>query len=54
MEKEFWFSVTSTVELSIPAESEEEARSKVGEYLAEYYADTKVSPTPDEVTLIDY
>ena len=54
MAKEYSFDITiNLTDIGIEAEDEEEARGKLTEQIAEYFADTKVSIGKDEAKLID-
>lgn len=47
--KTYTFEVTTKVALDVEGENEEEARSKITDYLAEYFAHSGTLVTKDEV-----
>ena len=50
---EYEFDITTTVNLSIEADSEKEARSKLTETLQEYFADTTLTIGESEAKLVE-
>jgi len=49
---EYEFNIDTSVNLSVEAESEKEARSKLTEVLQEYFAETSLTVSDDEAELI--